>query len=108
MTKKRRAYATGTVMITVPAGDHDIHWITFSGRTYNKVCSGKPITIKGQGYHWDGEPDQDVWNFNTNEPGSIDVSTEGGGDIYSGRLDDGEVFVERGEPGSSEPSSWIV
>jgi hypothetical protein len=98
MTKKKSPYKTGSVTISVDYS-YDVHEITFSGRTYDRVCSGKPIIINGQGFHWDGEPAQDYWAFNggygKNDPGRIGVSTEGGGDIYNGRLDDLEVGIMR-------------
>jgi hypothetical protein len=103
MSKKESVYKTGSVTITVHYG-YDAHSITFSGRTYDRVRSGKPTTIKGQGFYWDEDRDQDFWYFNTIEPGSIGVFTEGGGEIYSGRLDDGGVEVGREERGSANLS----
>jgi hypothetical protein len=47
--------------------------------------------VKGQGFHWDGEPDQDYWQFNKNrsgkaEPKALYVYTEGCGEIYFGNI----------------------
>jgi len=97
MHKKGSRYKSGSVTITVDYG-YDIHSITFSGRTYRRVCSGKPITVRGQGFHWDGDPDQDYWQFNVNKCGEQDpkalyVYTAGGGEIFIGHLNDGEVSI---------------
>ena len=85
-------YKTGTVIVTVDYG-YDIHSISFSGRTWMRIQNGERLTLKGQGFHWDGRPDQDRWSFNARYPGSVDVYTDDGGDIFAGSLEDHEVRV---------------
>jgi hypothetical protein len=97
MARKSASNKSGSVRVTVDYG-YDIHSIEFSGRTYARILAGKALTINGQGFHWDGIPDQDYWHFNAETAGFIYVNTEGGGDIYSGHIDDGEVRVEIEEP----------
>jgi hypothetical protein len=106
MTTKQRSYKKGRVTITVSYG-YDIHSIEFSGRTYERVCSGKALTLKGQGFHWEGRPDQDFWQFNTNWsgeriPGALYVYTADAGEIYMGRLDDEEVWIDREQKTDAE------
>jgi hypothetical protein len=56
--------------------------------------NGKPLVLTGQGFHWDGEPDQDFWAFNQDFIGALHVYTENGGEIYMGKIDDGEVSIQ--------------
>ena len=92
-----KRYKTGAVTICVDYG-YDIHEIIFSGRTYSSIKSGSEISIKGQGFGWDGEPDQDIWLFNSGASGAVHVYTEGGGDIFTGNLEDEEVMVSYEPP----------
>ena len=72
---------------------YDIHELRLSGRTYSRITAGKAITKKGQGFSWDGRPDQDYWDFNLDSPGSLHVHTADRGEIYEGNMDDDEVSV---------------
>ena len=99
MSETTRQYKTGTVKITVDYG-YDIHSIEFSGRTYNRIASGKEVTIRGQGFYWDESLEQDYWQFNVskqgvNEQGALYVYTADGGEVFIGNLNDGEVVVDR-------------
>jgi len=89
---KTGKYKSGTVTISVDYG-YDAHRIEFSKRTYNRIHSGKPVTVKGQKFHWDGRPDQDYWEFNQDSPGSLSVYTADGGAIYEGTLSDDKVWT---------------
>lgn len=89
----RRAKKGETVTITVSYG-YDIHAVQMSKRTYERIKKGISTSKKGDGFYWDGEPDQDWWDFNGGEGGLLKVTTERGGDIYSGHLTDAEVRVE--------------
>jgi len=98
MTIQREKYKTGSVTITVDYG-YDIHSIIFSGRTYTRIMSGKPVTVKGQGFSWEGISDQDYWQFNVNkqgigEQGALYVYTADGGEVFIGNLNDMEVSFE--------------
>ena len=102
---KNKAYKSGTVTVTVDYG-YDVHTVELSGRTYTRVLTNQPLTIKGQGFQWEGEPDQDHWHFNEEQPGSILIDTDGGADIYSGYLEDDEVDVDIGDiPLKKDPPS---
>ncbi len=85
--KLQRKFKSGAVTITVDYG-YDIHSIRFSRRTYDRIKAGKPVTIKGQGFHWEGEFDQDEWCFNVDGPKAVTVTTYGGGTVFDGTLDD--------------------
>lgn len=89
--KKTTLYKSGSVTISVNYG-YDIHRVTFSGKTYNQINRGIPVTIKGQGFDWEGEPDQDYWEFNR-APCSLDIYTESGGEIYSRLYTDAEIEI---------------
>lgn len=91
--KQGREFKTGAVTVTVDYG-HDVHSITFSGRTWARIEAGKPVTIKGQGFHWEGCPDQDYWQFNQDAPGSLCIYTHDGGDVFIGHRDDGRFWKE--------------
>lgn len=98
MSRFRRSYKTGTVSLSVDYG-YDVHSIEFSGRTFRRIRAGKPVTIQGEGFSWEGEHDQDYWQFNRDRsgeeaPGSLYIHTRGGGEVYIGRLDDPEVVVD--------------
>jgi hypothetical protein len=94
MNKKR--YKTGTVTITVDYG-YDIHSLRLSKRTHDRIVSGKSAEIHGQGFHWEGEADKDIWFFNRDAPGQLYVTTDSGGDIFEGTLKDAHVDIEAPE-----------
>lgn len=86
-------YVTGRVTITVDYG-YDVHTLIISGRTFDRVKSGKPLEVKGQGFDSEGERLQDYWAFNTRERGSLEVTYEGAGEIFIGELASGEVTIK--------------
>lgn len=91
----KKLYRTGSIRVVVDYG-YDVHEVEFSKRTYNRIVTGKIVTLRGSGFSWEGERDQDFWAFNFREQGSLDVYTGNGGEIFAGHLGDGEVFVESG------------
>jgi hypothetical protein len=92
MGNGNRRYLTGSATVTVNYG-YDIHSIECSGRTLRQILKGRAVTLRGQGFWWDGQPDQDYWTFNEVEPGSLYVHTEGGGVVFDGNLANGEVWA---------------
>ncbi len=94
----KSAYKSGSVTITVDYG-YDIHSTTFSGRTYKRILSGKPFTIRGQGFSIEGVREQDYWQFNLDDhnaerKGALHVYAEEGREVFTGELDDEEVSIE--------------
>lgn len=85
-------FNTGTIMITVDTG-YDEHSIEFSGRTFDRISSGKHLIIKGQGFHMDEDGIyQDYWEFNRDSRGSLYVYTDDAFQIYDGDMD-GDVWI---------------
>jgi hypothetical protein len=92
MSKRQSPYKTGTARITVNYG-YDIHSIELSGRSLSLVLKGRGLTLRGQGFPWEGRPDPDNWEFNEAELGSLRVYTDGVGEIFNGNLANGEVWI---------------
>lgn len=90
---KTKKYKSGTIMVAVDYG-YDVHSLIFSRRTYERILKGSAITIKGQGFHWDAEFDQDYWAFNESALGSLYIYTAGGGEIFKGSFSDSEVAFD--------------
>ena len=84
---------TGTIIVEVESG-YDPRSVSMSGRTYDRILTGKKITKKGQGFYCDGSREQDYWQFNEKEPGSLNVYTDEGRGIYHGNINDSEVLIE--------------
>jgi len=87
-----RQFKTGTARITVDYG-YDIHSLTCSVRTLKCIQKGTQILLRGQGFPVEDVIEDDVWCFNTREPGSIWVYTLQGFEVFRGNLQDGEVFI---------------
>lgn len=91
--KRESKFKSGEVKITVDYG-YDIHSLVISGKTWDRIWKGTNVSVRGQGFHWDGEPDQDRWTFNRSVRGAVKVGTDGGGQIYEGNFLDGNVWVD--------------
>lgn len=89
-----KEYKTGSVTVTVDYS-YDVHSITFSKRTWDRIDRGFPISIKGQGFNVEGLVEQDVWTFNDQTRGArvVEVTTDEGREVFCGSLDDEEVSV---------------
>ena len=59
--------------ITVEWG-YELHSIVLTPRNWTKVKSGKPLSIRGKGYIYEGEFFWDHWHFNTYENNEIYVT----------------------------------
>ena len=75
--------------ITVEWG-YESHSITLTARNWAHVKAGRPLEIRGKGYHYEGEFFWDYWSFG--ESGSLDVFYgEDCGHGFSGELSDALV-----------------
>lgn len=88
-----RKFKSGTVTISVAYG-YDLHKIVMAKSTYDRISAGKEVRRNGQGFYTCQGREQDEWNFNITEPGSLYICTVEGRDIYFGNMDDGEVRVK--------------
>lgn len=93
MSPSRQNYKSGTVKICVDYG-YDLHDIVMSKHTYDRICSGKQVSMRGQGFCTCEGCEPDFWSFNTSEPGSLYIRTDEGRDVYIGNMDDGNFWVE--------------
>ncbi|MDA7624711.1 hypothetical protein N8697_00915 [bacterium] len=67
----------------------DLHSITLTPRNWTKVKEGKPLKIRGKGYHCEGDFFWDYWSFNSIEGNEIYVTYgEDGGEGFIGNLND--------------------
>lgn len=84
---------SGWAVITVFTG-FDQHSVRLSGRILARIRAGKQVHLYGQGFHVEGHREADSWTFNATAPGSIDVDTDEGRDVFDGSFGDDEVWVE--------------
>lgn len=80
--------------ITVYNG-YDQHSVRLSGRTLERIQSGKLVRLRGQGFHVEGRREADFWTFNATEPGSILVDTDEGREVFEGNFADEEVWTSQ-------------
>lgn len=69
---------------------YDGHSITLSPRNWARVVSGKELSIRGKGYHYEGEFFWDYWHFTGGLEGDLTVSYGNHGD-YSATGFDGKL-----------------
>jgi len=81
----------GGATITVEWG-YDLHSITLTERNWRRVKAGKPLSIRGKGYHYEGEFFWDYWQFSTTSKGSLLVGYgEDCGVGFDGELKDADI-----------------
>lgn len=90
-----KEYKKGSVTVTV-GYSYDVHWITFSKRTWDRIDRGFPINIRGQVFNVEGLVEQDLWTFNDLTCGAraVEVTTDERREIFCGSLDHHEVSVD--------------
>jgi len=77
--------------ITVEWG-YELHSIKLTPRDWSLVKSGKPLNIRGIGYHYEGEFFWDYWSFSGGLGGSLIVSYgDDGGVGFNGKLSVAEI-----------------
>ncbi len=87
MSKLNRPRAT----VSVEWG-YETHAITLTSRNWAKVKSGKPLSIRGKGFWYEGEFFWDYWSFDGGLAGSLWVGYgDDGGTGFEGRLSDAEL-----------------
>lgn len=88
--------------ITVSWG-YEPHSITLTQRNWSEILSGKPLRIRGTGYHYEGEFFWDYWHFGGGREGSLRVDYgEDGATGFDGTLDAAEV-EEHGTASGAHP-----
>jgi len=71
---------------------YELHSITLIPRNWRKVKSGKPLSIRGKGYYYDGEFFWDYWTFSGGISGELIVTYgDDGGTGFEGNLFDAEI-----------------
>jgi hypothetical protein len=65
--------------------------IRLTPRNWARVLSGKKLSIRGNGYHSDGEFFWDYWSFGGGREGSLLVSYGDGGVGFDGSLADATI-----------------
>jgi hypothetical protein len=71
--------------VTVNWG-YENHSLDLTPRRWAQVVAGKPVSMRGQGYHADGKFWWDYWAFNCDGEGSLNVGYGEGGEGWSGNL----------------------
>jgi hypothetical protein len=85
--------APGTT-VTVEWG-YELHSINLTARNWSKVKSGKPLRIRGRGYHDEGEFFWDYWTFGGGLDGQLMVEYgDNGGTGFIGKLSDATINGE--------------
>lgn len=64
----------------------DVHSVTTTKAVMEKISSGSPIIIVGQGFSIEGEASKDVWSFHCTAPGSLEIECNDGHQIFIGAL----------------------
>jgi len=76
------------------AGDDVVVTIEIPSQQWARIESGELITIKGNGYWYEGEFFSDEWCFNTDHPGSLRVLYgSDGGEGFVGDITDADQSV---------------
>ena len=78
-------HQNGRVRLTVNYG-YDVHSVEVSASTLLQIQGGEAVTVQGQGFSVEGEFSQDEWVFNLLQRGALQVTAEGGFDIFSGAI----------------------
>lgn len=66
---------------------YDLHTIKLTARNWRRVASGKPLSIRGKGYYYEGEFFWDYWDFGGGLEGRLVVTYgEHGGQGFDGQL----------------------
>jgi hypothetical protein len=77
--------------VTVEYG-HELHSIRLTPRNWAKVKSGKPLRLRGKGYHYEGEFFWDYWTFAGGLDGELRVEYgKDGGTGFIGKLSDATI-----------------
>ncbi len=71
---------------------YECHSIILTPRNWSKVKKGKPLSIRGKGYYYEGEFFWDYWTFAGGLDGILNVSygNDGGGG-WEGKLSDATI-----------------
>ena len=78
--------------ITVEWGNNVEVSLTLSQQNWAKIKSGKPFSIRGKGYFYEGKRYQDYWSFGGGLEGSlIVVYGEDSGVGFDGRLSEAKI-----------------
>ena len=85
-----KTHKTGSVRVTVSTG-YDVHSVVLSQRTIARALRGAPVSVKGQGFHIEGERTQDQWAFNTIEDHSLTVTCANGFDVFAGTIEEASI-----------------
>jgi hypothetical protein len=80
-------YQDGRVRLTVSYG-YDVHSLEIPVSTWEQIQVGEVVTVQGDGFSVEGEFSQDEWVFNVFQRGALQVTAEGGFDIFSGATND--------------------
>lgn len=71
--------------------DDEIHTLEISLPQWKKIRLAKEVTIRGPGYHYEGERFRDHWSFEEGVAGKLNVWTDDGGVCFDGTMDDVEL-----------------
>jgi len=70
--------------------------IRLTPKSWARIKAGKPLSIRGKGYHYEGEFFRDYWNFGGGLDGSLTVAYgEDGGTGFDGELKDAQLEEDR-------------
>ncbi len=83
--------ATKRATIAVEWG-YEPHAITLTARNWARVKAGRPLSIRGKGYYYEGEFFWDYWSFGGGLDGELQVDYgEDGACGFLGRLNDADI-----------------
>jgi hypothetical protein len=80
-----------TATISVRWGNDVEVSITLPPRKWADVKDGKPLSISGKGYYYEGEFFRDYWNFGGGLDGPLVVGYSGCGEGFNGTLDEASI-----------------
>jgi hypothetical protein len=85
--------ASKAAVVTVHWGNDVDVSIRLTPANWARVRSGKPLHLRGKGYHYDGELFRDYWSFEGGLEGTLVVTygEEDPGTGFDGRLADARI-----------------
>jgi hypothetical protein len=85
----------GKILATVSWYDGVVEvTLKLNKKEWEKILTGLPFEKKGQGYVCEGDSCQDLWRFNLDCPGSLEVDYDGDAEGFVGSLEYASIEVE--------------
>lgn len=79
--------------VTVEWG-YELHTLSLTKRNWSRIIAGRPVSVRGRGYRYEGEFFWDYWHFSGGRNGTLTVMYgEDNAVGFDGTLEDAMVDV---------------